>query len=53
MRARKKTRRRYESICKYALRFPEMTQANIARVFKVNQATVSRAIGEFSSGGNI
>lgn len=53
MKSRKKTRKRYESICRYALRYPNMTQESMARVFKINQATVSRALKEFDSGGNI
>ena len=53
MRAKKKTKKRYESIRKYALLNPDMTQLNMARVFRVNQATISRALSVFDSIGSL
>ena len=53
MRARKKTKKRYESIRKYALLYPDMTQLSMSRVFRVNQSTISRALREYDSIGNI
>jgi len=44
MARRIKVRKRTESIRRYAERNPNMTQQSLARIYKVSQATINRAL---------